>query len=639
MKTTYKIAKTELQILFYSPVAWLILIVFAFQAAILYTDSMGNVVKMQALGWPFSGVTLGTFTGRRGLFSLVQQYLFLYIPLLTMGIMSRETGTGSIKLLYSSPLTNRQIIVGKYLSLMIYGLVLIGIMGIFGIHAILTINSVNTGAILSGLLGLYLLLCAYAAIGLFMSSLTSYAVVAAMGTLGIFAILGYVKGMGQDIEFVRDVMYWLAISGRSDTFISGLITSEDVLYFIIVIALFIGLSILKLQTGRQKSRWYITFGKYASVIAVTVLLGYFTSRPELKLYYDSTTTKVNTLTKNSQDVVNRLKGELTINTYVNMLESNYTLSLPIYYKQDVERFDQYLRFKPDIKLKHFYYYHRADNAFLDKQYPTLTDKQRLDTLKRVYNWDFKISPYSEIKESIDLAPENYRFVRAMERENGEKTFLRVYNDMMRLPSEAEMTAAFKRLVMKLPVVGFLTGHEERNSNSPKDRGYKTFAQEKTYRYSLINQGFDFKDVTLDKEIPSEIRTLVIAEMKKALSAVESENLNRYIAGGGNLLIAGEPGRQQYMDQITAALGVQFLPGTLVKPSENFQSDLMLVKPTKEAAAFSYYFEDMVKDKSAVSMPTAAGLAITTDKGFNVKTLFTSDSTKSWNELADHQYDR
>ena len=69
-------------------------------------------------------LTLGIFGGQRGLFVAVQSYLYLYIPLLTMGLMSRELGSGSIKLLYSSPVTNVQIILGKYCSMLAYGLVL-----------------------------------------------------------------------------------------------------------------------------------------------------------------------------------------------------------------------------------------------------------------------------------------------------------------------------------------------------------------------------------------------------------------------------------------------------------------------------------------------------------------------------------
>src|SRR5690606_32531324 len=140
----------------------------------------------------------------------------------------------------------------KYIAIVMYALALVGILGVFGGYAAVVIDQADVPLILCGMFGLFLLICAYGAIGLFMSSITSYTVVAAMGTLGILAVLSYVKGMWQDVEIVRDVTYWLAISGRSDTFIAGLITSEDVIYFLSVIALFLGFTIVKLQGRRQK---------------------------------------------------------------------------------------------------------------------------------------------------------------------------------------------------------------------------------------------------------------------------------------------------------------------------------------------------------------------------------------------------
>lgn len=632
MKTIYKLAKTELKTLFFSPVAWLILVVLAIQAGVLYLTRLNGQVKLQIMNWPLTSATLGTFAGQRGLFTSMLGYLYLYIPLLTMGIMSRETSSGSIKLLYSSPLTNTQIILGKYLALIIYGLALVGVLGIFSLHAIGIIHAADIPAILTGLLGMYLLICAYAAIGLFMSSLTTYAVVAAIGTLATFAVLNFMKGMWQEIPFVRDITYWLAISGRANTFIAGLLTTEDILYFLLVICLFLGLSILKLQQGRQKSSRGVNIARYAGIVAVTMLIGYFSAKPSLKFVYDSTAMKVNTLTQNSQEVLKKLTDEVTITTYVNMLDQTYSLALPAYYKIDVERFDQYLRFKPEIKMKYVYYYHKANNPFIDKQYPKLSDKQRIDTMAQIYDWDFKIVPYKEIAGEVDLAGEDYRMVRVIERANGKKTFLRVYNDLMQFPAEAEITAAFKRLVTDLPVVGFVTGHGERESNGENDRGYKKFTQEKTFRHALINNGFDFSDVSLDKPVPDSIRILVIAEMKQAMAETEMANLQAYIAGGGNLLIAGEPGRREQMNAVTAQLGVQFMPGVLVKPSTKLQADLLAVKPTGEGIAFSYYLGDMDKNKVVATMPTAAGLSFTEDKGYDVKTLFTSDSTNSWNEL-------
>lgn len=632
MKTIYKIARTELQVLFYSPVAWLILVIFTFQVAMGFTGTYDFLVRLQSTKNPLNSVTINTFGGWAGVFTKVQSYLYLYLPLLTMGIMSRELSSGSIKLFYSSPVTNTQIILGKYLSLMIFGLALIGVLGIFAVFSIFTVDNVDIPYLLTGLLGLYLLTCAYAAIGLFMSSLTSYNVVAALGTLCIFALLGYVKGVGQDIEFVRDVTYWLAITGRSSTFVSGMITSEDVLYFIIVIVLFLGFTIIKLHASRQKTSWIVTLGKYAGVFLITMFIGYLSSKPSLKAYYDATRTKENTLTKSSQEVMAKLTGGFSIHTYTNMLDPTAYTALPNSYKNDVENFRQYIRFKPEIKMDYQYYYHHAENPQLDRMYPKMNDLQRLDTLKKFNQWNFEISSYNAISGKVNLEPENFRFVRVLERENGQKTFLRVYDDMRRQPSESEITAAIKRLVMELPKVGFLTGHGERESNGKADRGYNMVAQEKTFRYSMVNQGFDFADITLDKPVSDNIRIVVIAEPKQVLNAEEQKNLNQYIARGGNLLIAGEPGRQTQMNGITEQLGVQFLPGRLVNPNPKFASDLLISKITKEAADFSFYLEFSQKREEVITMPSTSALSYTKDKGFDVIPLFHTDSTGSWNEV-------
>ncbi|MDD3990390.1 MAG: ABC transporter permease subunit, partial [Bacteroidales bacterium] len=264
MKMIYKIAKTELQTLFYSPIAWLILIVFTIQAAISFTDVYEAHVTAQSLGRVIPNISMGLFADQfRGFFPQIQQYLYLYIPLLTMGLMSRELSSGSIKLLYSSPVTNTQIILGKYLSMVIYALGLSLIMFVFILYSGFTVQNFDFAPVLTGLFGLFLLICAYASIGLFMSSLTSYQVVAAIGTFALLAVLNMVGNLWQDISLIRDITYWLSLRGRSNEFILGLICSEDVLYFIIVVALFLTLSILRLKANRQKTPPSKAFGKYA----------------------------------------------------------------------------------------------------------------------------------------------------------------------------------------------------------------------------------------------------------------------------------------------------------------------------------------------------------------------------------------
>ena len=227
MKKIYKLALTELQTLFYSPVAWLILVIFLFQVGMTYCSILEPKVMGQELGRMQGNLTMSIFSGLRGLFEAIQRNLYFYVPLLTMGLMSREFGSGSIKLLYSSPITNTQIILGKFLAMMVYGLCMLGGVFVVVLYSACIVQNFDMPVVLAGMLGIYLLFCTYASIGLFMSSLTSYQVVAAIGTIAIFAMLGYVGNSWQHVEFVRDLTYWLAINGRASQFANGMICSED----------------------------------------------------------------------------------------------------------------------------------------------------------------------------------------------------------------------------------------------------------------------------------------------------------------------------------------------------------------------------------------------------------------------------
>ena len=545
MKTIFRLAKTELRILFCSPVSWLILVIFAFQAGLNFSDTFGGLLKRQAMGYGLGGITEETFAGYTGLLISMLKSLYLYIPLITMGLMSRELSSGSIKFLYSSPITTTQIILGKYLSMLIYGAMLMAILLVYVVFGTFTIENMDLFFVLTGVLGLYLLTCAYAAIGLFMSSITSYQVVAAMGTLAILTVLNFIGEVGQDISFVRDITYWLSISGRAYKFLAGMICSEDVLYFVIVILLFILLSIMRLQAARKKHNMMVTFTRYFAVIGGALFIGYLSSLPVSKVYYDATALKTNTLTPGSQQVVKKLDGGLTITTYMNILDENYGSALPSQLKSDFELFEQYVRFKPEIKMKYVYYYAPSVEPSFSDRFLELQGKERAEHICKIMELDFDMFlSTEEIDQIIDLKSEGYRFVRILERENGQKTTLRLYNDMMKHPSETEITSALKRFLVPAPKVAFLTGHGERNVNSAGERYYYTFARSIYFRQSLINQGFDATELNVkDQDIPEDINILVIADMRSSLSPEEMAKLERYIERGGNLFILGDPNRQ------------------------------------------------------------------------------------------------
>ncbi|MDY4043894.1 MAG: Gldg family protein [Marinifilaceae bacterium] len=634
-KMIYNIARTELQMLFYSPVAWLLLVVFTVQSALLFNGVLERMLPSIEMGYSVTAITYGLFVDPfGGVFPNIQGYLYFYIPLLTMSVISLELSSGSIKLLYSSPVTNIQIIIGKYFAMMLYGAFMMSVLVLLILNGGCIVEHFDWSMAFTGLLGVYLLLCAYAAIGIFMSSLTSYQIVAAIGTLIVLMLLNMVGGWGQDIDFIRNITYWLSINGRSMTFINGMICSEDLIYFIVVICLFLSLTIIRLNAVRQKIKFSITLGRNLVVIVVACLIGYLSSMPRLKAYYDATETKMNTLTPNSQNIVKQMTGDVTITTYINVLDPNGVwFATGGFLLPDMERFEQYLRFKPDMKLKYVYYYDTCANPQLDVHYPGMSLREKMVELCKIYGYDTsKFLTPTEIRAKIDLLCEGNTFVRQIERENGEKTWLRIYNDMERFPSEREISAAFKRMVMKLPVVGFLQGHGERNYDRERDRDYSSFANDKKFRYALMNQGFDVEYVTLDKPIREDINIMIIAENREPFTETEDAILQQYIDRGGNLFILGEPKRQEVMNPLFAKFGFELMKGQLVKQDTNLQADIIVSWPTLEAEAIAYDFGTMRRQGYVIASQGVVGLRQVVDLGYKVTELFKSDTVGSWNEL-------
>jgi ABC-2 type transport system permease protein len=625
MKKIFRIARLELNIFFYSPIAWLLLIIFLVQAGLTFTEILYNQETSQQLERPLQVLSKVLFAGDKGLFKAVQDTLYLYIPLLTMGLLSRETSSGSIKLLLSSPVKVSEIVLGKYLAMMIYGLLLILGLGLYVVAANYSVEALDIPFVLGGLMGLFLLICAYAAIGLFMSSLTSYQVVAAISTLAVLALLNFVGQIGQDLDLVREITYWLSISGRAESFVNGLITSRDIIYFLLVIGLFLSLTMMKLYHGRQVFSLATKTLRYSLLFVLVLAVGYITSMPSLTGYYDTTRFKDRTLTPLSQELISQIKGPFTITSYVNVVHYTAPYGAPKNRIADREQFETYQRFFPALQMNYVSYY---DTAMYNSDTTlTLVEKAKKASEAHGFNFDKLLTP-AQIKEKINLVPEENRFVR-MVHLNGKTTPLRMYDDIIAYPKEAEISAAIKRLLYKPALAGFLTGNNERNTNKIGDKDYKGITKGLGSRGSLINQGFDVMDLSPDTlaEIPTDLTVLVLADPKAAYTASDISKVEKYIADGGNILIAGEPGRQSLLNPLLQKIGVSILPGTLLQESENFELDLIQGRFTEEASASGFKFYDT----AIVSLPTASGIQYSDTGGFNITPLLVTDRAVTWNK--------
>ena len=623
--------------MFYSPIAWLMLIVFIVQSGLFFGDIVENIATtVAATGRDISFLSYIFFNDSTyGLFPKVQQYLFLYIPLLTMGLMSREVGEGSIKLLFSSPIDNTQIVLGKYLAILVYIFVLIGSLFAFVALEPLTIKDFDFPQVLTGMLGLYLLAATYAAIGLYMSSLTSYQPVAAIATMALLAVLNFVGNVGQEHAWFRDITYWLSINGRSEEFINGLVCSEDVVYFIVIPALFLLFTIFRMTHYRNSYSRSRRFMRYAGLCIVAVGIGYVSSMPRFMAYYDASATKRNTLSVNSQEIMREVGKKPKITTYVNLMNEHFNYGAPRSVNKDTRRFRQYMRFRPDLKMKYVYYYTNPDSVAFEARFPGMSDEEIVAKLAETYEVDPEmfLSP-EQIRTKIDLSQEKYRFVRKIETADGSSAFLRVYDDQLVFPNEGQISVAFKRLFHPPSVVGFLTGHGERDIMKTGDRDYSLYVNDITFRYSLVNNGFDSQTVSLSDsgEIPGEIDILVIADVREPLQENELAAIKRYIDNGGNVLIAGDVGRQAQMNLITETLDVRFMEGVLANNMEEGAQNLIYNRVTKTAADSSRVYNRFAHPRAQITMLGATGLEYETGREFDVLPILTSDTTRSWLEV-------
>ena len=632
MRVIYKIAKSELGTLFYSPIAWLILVIFVFQVFGSFANLLEYTVNAKTLGQMQGYQSYMLFViGGFAPYTTIQSTLYLYIPLLTMGLMSREYSSGSIKLLFSSPISSLQIILGKYFSMLIYGLIMMGSVLVLVVVAFFSIKDFDLSLVLSGWLGLYLLMATYAAIGLFMSTLTSYQIIAALGTLTFISFLNFIGSLWQHIEGVREVMYWFSLKGRADESIRGLICSEDILYFILVSGMFLGFSVLKLQFARRSCSMSVKVGKYVGLVACVALLGYVSTIPQLKCFYDATANKDRTITPNSQEILKQVDGGLTITSYVNLLDKFGYLGMPSNWFNTRNIFETFTRFKPETKLKSYYYYDNSAGMNLSRKE---MDKaiERL-VLTSDINPKSILTP-EQMREKIDLSAEEYRYVFLIERENGQKAFLRMFDDQGKYPSEAEISAVLKTMVAESPHIAFLNGHGERNIYDGSGVNYTSFTTVLDSRGALVNQGYTPYTLTLTEggDIPSDVDVLVIADLRKALTDDELIQIKRYIEHGGNLVVIGEPRRQEYMAPVLEQLGLAFVPGVLVQPREGYVADYLWATFTPEGASLEPIFARMVELGNVLTMPSAAAICETENKGFEVIPVFTTATHGCWNEL-------
>jgi ABC-2 type transport system permease protein len=239
MRQIWTIAKRELQSFFDSLMAYIMLIAFlGFSGFFTWLFGADVFFVKQASLQSFFGIAYWT--------------LFFFIPALTMRQFAEENRAGTLELLMTKPVSDWQVVIGKFFSTLI--LIVIALLLTIPYYiTVANLGPIDHGAVLTGYLGLILMSAAYIAIGIFTSSFTSNQIVSYLLALfiGIFFQIIFSMLAGSFSGFIGQALDFLSVSSHFDSISRGVIDSKDLIFFFSLI--FMGLILTEANIARKRN--------------------------------------------------------------------------------------------------------------------------------------------------------------------------------------------------------------------------------------------------------------------------------------------------------------------------------------------------------------------------------------------------
>ncbi len=234
MKSVWIIAKKELQTFFDSLIAYIMLIAFLGFSG-FFTWLYGQDIFL-----------IGQ-TSLRGFFSIAYWTLFFFIPALTMRLIAEEKKSGTIELLLTKAVSDRQVVLGKFLATLI--LIALALLFTFPyVFTLANIGNLDLGATLCGYLGLLLMSMTYIGIGLYASSITNNQIVAFLLALfvGLFFHIIFDVLSSNFRGVIGEIFVYLSVSTHFESISRGVLDSKDLIYFLSIAAIGVFLAELSL---------------------------------------------------------------------------------------------------------------------------------------------------------------------------------------------------------------------------------------------------------------------------------------------------------------------------------------------------------------------------------------------------------
>ncbi|MBB6128128.1 gliding motility-associated ABC transporter substrate-binding protein GldG [Mucilaginibacter lappiensis] len=482
--------------------------------------------------FPDSSILDYGYAGLESLFSTAP-YLFMFlIPAITMRSLAEERKEGTFELLFTRPLTDWQIVLGKYLAsvLLVLCALLPTLVYYFSVSTLGTPQgNIDTGAVIGSYIGLFLLGAAFAAIGLFASSITKNQIIAF--TVAVFLCFFFYSGFDSlsQLLSLQDLgLQNLGITEHYQSVSRGVLDTRDLTYFIVVTGIFIWLTLFVIIRQRKKKLFSATMmGSMAALLLVAIIGSLAFTR------FDFTTEKRYTLSPISRQIMDGLQQPVKITVYLQ------GRSLPGGFKRLQGATRDMLN---DLQA---YSHRKLQFEFVDPLKNLSGDQQN----EAIQNLEAKgIEPTNLSVKTDDGVSQKLIFPGALVLANGKEIAVKLLLSRIGLsPDEVlnnsiqNLEYAFSSAIKKAtsggkPEIGFTEGHNELSDLQLND-AMKSLSD--GYKVGRVNL------TTITIAGLQQVKLLVIPKPDKKFTELEKFKLDQYIMHGGRVLWT--------IDQVSAEL--------------------------------------------------------------------------------------
>lgn len=245
----FNIARKELKSMFASPMGWVILAVLAAIFGNYFANGVTNYLEIASGAIrPAERVGITQFVSQT-VYGSASFIMLFAVPLLSMRLIAEERRSQTLPFLFSAPLSITEIVVGKFLGLLIFLTTLILYIGLM-LSTLNLWSDIDFGYIIANTFGLFMLVGSFCALGIYFSSLTSQPIIA-----GILSFIALFVLMILDRFFAADptsVVLQFSLMRHFQSFANGLIDTGDIVYFALFMTTFLTLTIRRLDADRLR---------------------------------------------------------------------------------------------------------------------------------------------------------------------------------------------------------------------------------------------------------------------------------------------------------------------------------------------------------------------------------------------------